>query len=220
MDESPARPYHHGSLRKAVVEAAVAEVESAGTAHLSMREIARRARVSHAAPAHHFGDKAGIFTAVAAEGFRLLGDAFLRARELPNPFFQVGLAYFQFAVHHRGHFEVMFRPDLYRPTDPALIQARKDAFDVLYEVSRSELPRDEDDIAALAIASWSVTHGFATLWLHANLQDQLGDDVVAAFPRMLQGIADLGDVARSQLIAGQGLATPDEARPTAPPNTS
>src|SRR5438093_9265114 len=60
MARAPVKPYHHGHLREAVLEAAVAEIEALGPARLSMREIARRAGVSHAAPAHHFGDKAGI----------------------------------------------------------------------------------------------------------------------------------------------------------------
>ena len=59
------RRYHHGDLRAAVIAAAVREVEAVGAGALSMREIARRAGVSHAAPAHHFGDKTGIFTAIA-----------------------------------------------------------------------------------------------------------------------------------------------------------
>ena len=59
------KPYHHRRLREAVIEAALAEIEAVGPTRLSMREIARRAGVSHAAPAHHFCDKRGIFTAIA-----------------------------------------------------------------------------------------------------------------------------------------------------------
>ena len=71
MPTGPPKPYHHGHLRQALLDAAVAEVEAVGPAALSLREIARRAGVSHGAPAHHFGDKAGVFTAIATEAFRL-----------------------------------------------------------------------------------------------------------------------------------------------------
>ena len=69
---TPKRPYHHGNLRAVLLEAALAEIAERGPQALSLRELARRAGVSHAAPAHHFGDKPGLLTAIAAEGFRRL----------------------------------------------------------------------------------------------------------------------------------------------------
>ena len=101
MARAPVKPYHHGRLREAVLEAAVAEIEALGPARLSMREIARRAGVSHAAPAHHFGDKAGIFTAIAAEGYRLLTESTIQAATGDAALLQGGLAYIRFAsVYH------------------------------------------------------------------------------------------------------------------------
>src|SRR5712692_4005403 len=107
MAQAPVKPYHHGRLRAAVLEAAVAEIEVVGPARLSMREIARRAGVSHAAPAHHFGDKAGIFTAIATEGYRLIAEATSRVAVGDDALLQGGLAYVLFALSHRAHFEVM-----------------------------------------------------------------------------------------------------------------
>jgi AcrR family transcriptional regulator len=78
---SSARPYHHGDLRRAVLDAAVAAIAESGPAALSLRDLARRAEVSHAAPAHHFGDKAGVLTALAAEGYALLADALLETHD-------------------------------------------------------------------------------------------------------------------------------------------
>src|SRR6266536_5182875 len=69
------RAYHHGDLRRALLVAAVEVIEESGPAALSLRDLARRAGVSHAAPQHHFGDKAGLLTAVAAEGYRRLATA-------------------------------------------------------------------------------------------------------------------------------------------------
>lgn len=73
--------YHHGDLRRALLEAAAAEIAEVGPSAISLRSIARRAGVSHAAPAHHFGDRAGLLAAVAADGFRRLNEAMLAAAD-------------------------------------------------------------------------------------------------------------------------------------------
>src|SRR5262245_45102253 len=67
---SRAQPYHHGNLRAALLEAAEAELEAEGIEGFSLRGVAKRAGVSHAAPAHHFGDASGLLTGLAAEGYR------------------------------------------------------------------------------------------------------------------------------------------------------
>src|SRR5262245_29117553 len=90
MTQKGAKPYHHGSLRAEVIAAAVAEVEAVGAAGVSLREIARRAGVSHAAPVHHFGDKTGLFTAIATEGFRLATEAIAPAAVGPYGFLDGG----------------------------------------------------------------------------------------------------------------------------------
>src|SRR5918998_1032836 len=97
------RPYHHGQLRQVILAAAVDALAESGPARLSLRELARRAGVSHAAPAHHFGDKAGLLTAVAAEGYTLLAEALTAAQQLAGDFLDVGVAYVRFAVEHRAH---------------------------------------------------------------------------------------------------------------------
>jgi AcrR family transcriptional regulator len=120
-DTSPtkdARPYHHGDLPRALLEAAVQAILEVGPAAVSLRDLARRARVSHAAPAHHFGDKAGLLTAVAADGFRRLAATLRETYEATGSFLELGVAYVRFAVTHRAHFEVMFRPEPYRSDDP------------------------------------------------------------------------------------------------------
>ena len=119
----PTRPYHHGDLRQAILTAAVAALAESGPARLSLRDLARRAGVSHAAPAHHFGDKAGLLTAIAAEGYNLLADTLTAAQRRTADFLEVGVAYVRFAVDHRAHFEVMFHPDLYHPDDPEVATA-------------------------------------------------------------------------------------------------
>ena len=172
-----ARPYHHGDLRRALLDAAVEAVAEVGPAAVSLRDLARRTGVSHAAPTHHFGDKAGLLTAVAADGFRRLAATLRETYEATGSFLEVGVAYVRFAVTHRAHFEVMFRPELYRTDDPELIRAREQARSLLYPpaAEAANSPNGGGDIRA-GVAAWSLVHGLATLWLGQNLPPQLGDD--------------------------------------------
>ena len=199
MARASVKPYHHGRLREAVLEAAVAEIEALGPARLSMREIARRAGVSHAAPAHHFGDKAGIFTAIATEGYGLLTEATIQAATGDAALLQGGLAYIRFALTHRGHFEVMFRPELYRADDPDLIAARDAYFDGMFRAVEAGLAdAGRSDVLGTAIAAWSAAHGFAVLWLNGNLPAELTEDPDAVASLVASGMVALGDITRRQ----------------------
>ena len=173
----PTRPYHHGDLRQAVLTAAVAVLDESGPTQLSLRDLARRAGVSHAAPAHHFGDKAGLLTAIAAQGYHLLADTLTATQQHSADFLEVGVAYVRFAVDHPAHFEVMFRPDLYHPDDPEVATARQRAADALYGgVGSVAATGRGPDIPLAGVAAWSLVHGFATLWLNHALPTTLGDD--------------------------------------------
>jgi len=165
--------YHHGDLRRAILTAAGEAIAERGVAALSLRDVARRAGVSHAAPVHHFGDKTGVLTALATEGFDLL-TATLTAEPSRN-LTETGVAYVRFAVAHKGHFEVMFRPDLQHADDPELAAARQRAGDVLAEAVRAV----SDDRMA-RVAAWSLVHGFATLWLSGALPPDVTVDVEAS----------------------------------------
>ena len=136
-----------------------------------------RPAVSHAAPAHHFGDKAGLLTAVAAEGYTLLADALAAAQQQTGDFLDVGVAYVRFAIEHRAHFDVMFRPDLYHADDPTVAAAQQRAAVALYGgVGSVTATGRGPDIPVAGIAAWCLVHGFATLWLNHALPADLGDD--------------------------------------------
>jgi AcrR family transcriptional regulator len=167
----PARPYHHGDLRPALLKAAVEVIDEVGPAAMSVREVARRAGVTHAAATYHFGDKAGLLTAVAAEGYRLLAEALGDAQQAHRSFLEVGVAYVRFAVAHRAHFEVMFRPELYRSDDADLRAARAAGARLLYGTRHAS----SEQLTA-GVAAWALVHGIATLWLDGNLPARLGDD--------------------------------------------
>src|SRR5438876_11298699 len=109
------RPYHHGDLRRTLVDEALTAIGRDGPAGLSLRDVARRAGVSHAAPAHHFGDKRGLLTAIAVEGFDSLSEATAAAA---GDHVAGGLAWIRWALDHPAHYEVMFSPGLLRLEDP------------------------------------------------------------------------------------------------------
>lgn len=173
MDE---RPYHHGNLRRVILDAALEDIAAHGAVALSLRALARRAGVSHAAPAHHFGDRSGLLTAVAAEGFALLADA-LEAAHASGSFLDVGLAYVRFALAHPAHFAVMFEPALYRADDADVASGRERAAAALY--GSAGPVAGEGGTALAGLAGWSLVHGFATLWLSGALPRPDGQDAVA-----------------------------------------
>ena len=154
-------PYHHGNLRQELLDAAVQTITERGVAAVTLRGLASAAGVSHAAPAHHFGDKAGLLTALATDGFERLADVLAAAG---GDFLDTGLGYVRFAVIHPAHFEVMYQPALYHADDPDLVAARARTSELLGASSRTmaggERPTDARD---LALAGWSLMHGFATL---------------------------------------------------------
>lgn len=164
-------PYHHGDLRRAVLEAAVEMIVERGPAQLNLRELARRAGVSHAAPAHHFTDKTGLLTALAAEGHELLAASLAKALAADPPGLkELGVRYVQFAAEYPAHFEVMYRPDLYHRDNPELVAARARTAELL-RAGVDALPdgRRGPDPQAAVLAAWSLAHGFATLWRSGNL---------------------------------------------------
>lgn len=198
MTESPKR-YHHGSLRSALITAAVDEVVAVGAAGVSLREIARRAGVSHAAPVHHFGDKTGLFTAIAADGFRMSAAAIEPHTGGRFGFLDGGAAYVTWAITHPGYFEVMYRPGLYRTDDPDVVEASDRAFAVL-NGSAAAFAQEWgfDDTEGIVLAGWSMAHGLATLSLAGNLAGRYTTDAEAISERLQRGLIALGKAAEKR----------------------
>src|SRR5208283_3866303 len=110
----PSRPK---DLRRAVLDVSLALVEEGGVGALSMREVARRARVTHGAPFHYFPDRAAILADLAEEGFSLLtSEMTLGMKDQPEGsvarFEACGLSYFRFETGHPAYMRIMFRPEL------------------------------------------------------------------------------------------------------------
>jgi AcrR family transcriptional regulator len=180
--------YHHGSLRVAILQTAAEQIATDGVDAVTLRGLARRAGVSHAAPAHHFGDRKGLLTALAAEGFDLLAEELARAA---GEFREVAVAYVRFALERPGHFAVMFRGDLLRADDPDLAAARTRAGDVLRTgVGQLSADRRGGDPGDAQLAAWSLVHGFASLWLDGALVESalVRDDEPELIARRLANI--------------------------------
>jgi AcrR family transcriptional regulator len=162
--------YHHGDLKAVILAKAAGLVADRGADGISLRELAREAGVSHAAPAHHFTDRRGLFTALAAQGWRMLADALAGAR--PD-FIAAALAYVRFALDHPGHYAVMFDRSLVHPDDQDLKAAQDAAGAELAQgVGTLKDPRANADPQSAALAAWSLVHGFAMLWLNEAIDTE------------------------------------------------
>jgi AcrR family transcriptional regulator len=149
--------YHHGDLPNALRHAAVEVIDERGIGGFSLREVARRAGVSHTAPAHHFGDVRGLLTSVAAEGFdrleRVTAAAAAAHHEPVEQLHAIGEAYVSLARSNPGHCAVMFRPDLVDTDDATLQQCGLGAYAVLEDVVARVLAQVHSDVE-LDHATW------------------------------------------------------------------
>lgn len=159
--------YHHGDLKNAVRTAALEIIAAEGPAAFTMREVARRAGVSHTAPTHHFGDKRRLLTTLATEGFELLGEA-MDAAEADDP--QLTLenqvaAYVALHVQHPGHAALMWRMDLLDASDPKLGEAAQATFRRLYRSAGSLDPHQRLGLPPMeaTLSFWALAHGVAQL---------------------------------------------------------
>lgn len=192
--EPPA--YHHGTLRAALIEAAEALLRESGVEAFTLRECARRAGVSHAAPAHHFGDARGLLSACAAAGFDRLADDMQRRVERAGGdavtrLRAVGQAYIDFALRNRALFQLMFRRDRLDPQHEELRRAGGRSGDALRRAigdltSERALPVDETGRRILL--AWSIVHGYATLVIEDQCAELFGLDV--AHPKVASRAGD------------------------------
>ncbi len=178
----PSLPYHHGNLRQVLLEEAAEAIREDGVGRLSLRGLARRAGVSHGAPARQFADKAALLTALATdvlERFQaaLLGGMAEAGDSALDRHRAIGTGYVRFAVEHPAYFRLIAsRRDFLEP------DAEFDAaYQRLYETIREATiavqregwatGRDPDD---LLLTAWSVVHGFASLWVEGTIEKHWG----------------------------------------------
>jgi len=175
----PNRPYHHGNLRRGLLDEALATIRAEGVDGLTLREIGARLGVSRTALYRHFADKRALLAAVATEGFRTLRQQLVTAWEEGGrkraAFESMGVAYVRFAVANPAHYRVMFGgfvdPEACEPELAAeaagAFQALVDALNVL---QRDAIVR-ADDTVKMARFVWAVVHGVAMLGIDGQLRE-------------------------------------------------
>ena len=184
------KPYHHGSLKQALIAAGIEILDARGLEALSLRAIAAHVGVSHTAPKNHFGSLKGLLTAIATEGFTR-HVAYMRPAPQPDePAARLVAAmqgYTRFASDHPHLFRLMFSPALCSFDDPDLSRAAGQSYGVLQDVAQAWQggdigPNSPCSDVQREVMLWSLVHGFATL----RLSGILG--------RGAQGALDISDI--------------------------
>lgn len=236
MKQGEPRPYHHGELRRALLDAALQLVAERGRPDFTLREVARQAGVSHNAPYNHFADKAALVAALTVEGFQKLEMAFRSAYEQTSgsPFertLAMTSAYLHFALDHPAAYSLMFRPELRQSchnredSDEAVKRATMAAFQVLMDglaaAQQAGEIRTDRSVELLVLGMLSTMHGLIVLrtdYLPMDHVDQLlvGDSAVSAREKAEQLMAQVIQVsAQGIMVRGEVPATPAAQNPGA-----
>jgi AcrR family transcriptional regulator len=175
--------YHHGDLRQQLLAAAEEIILERGVEGFTLREAARRAGVSPAAPAHHFGDARGLLTEVALLGFRDFGKALELADKAGGAdparrLQEQAQAYVRFALENPARFQLMFRHDKHDVTNEEFVKVAAHSYGVLEGAVRAatQTPPDRDlapESYGFLLAMWSIVHGFSHLALGGELLKRL-----------------------------------------------
>lgn len=201
---APRTPYHHGDLRAALLDAGEAELADKGIEKFSLRGVAKRAGVSHAAPAHHFGDSNGLLSALAARGFHMFlerqQDFKKRASASPDEQIKAAtLGYVNFALENPALFRLMFSSDRPDFRSEELDEAATAGFMALVaDIERltGADPFEDPEAMRQVSATWALAHGMADLLCSGRLKSvgQLEPDARnAQITAILARLLDLGD---------------------------
>lgn len=159
--------YHHGDLRRALLDEAEIMAEASGVETITLRALARQIGVSHSAPVHHFATRQGLLTALALRGFEQLLEA---VSEHAADIYDMGVAYVAWAIEHPGLYTVMWQPRLLDNTNAQLRAARQLTWDALFDALASRSSQaDEAAIRIDAYAAFSIVHGLSGLWIQQAL---------------------------------------------------
>lgn len=185
-----ASQYHHGDLRRALLDATVALVAENGINGFTLRETARRAGVSHSAPFHHFSSRSAMVAAAAFESLEMLAECMAAAVQKarangamsPGQIEAVGLAYVHFAIEHPERFRLMFRPELREGADALETDGPPAAYQIVIDIVSDGQARGEFSAGnpeELARTAWATVHGLASLMLDGPLAADGGNWLTA-----------------------------------------
>lgn len=177
MQDAEKRPYHHGDLRRAVIETAMEMLHEDKGWQFTLREVARRAGVSHAAPYKHFPDKAALLVEMALLGFDLLREALMAAKprrpnSMRDELLTVARAYIRFGISNPALYRLMFSADAGKAVDVHLNERALAAFGVVIELlerGQAEGVLRKRDVGGQAAACWAQVHGVTLLTIDGLL---------------------------------------------------
>lgn len=185
-------PGAEGGTRERLLHTAREILDADGLEGLTLRQIAKRAGVSHAAPARHFPTLASLLAAVAAAGFdELYKSVEEHVTDVTDGRARIAAAgegYVTFALANPGVFGLMFRPERYDTTDEAYAASGMAAFNQIVDLVREAQAdgwRAEADTVNLATVVWSAVHGMTQLWLHGAVQGATGSDDMSSLKSLM-----------------------------------
>jgi AcrR family transcriptional regulator len=186
--------YHHGDLKRALIQAGLAELEEKGLESLSLRSIAGRVGVSHTAPKNHFDGLRGLLTAMATEGFRRHAAEMIRGVDSQPPgrarLEAAANGYLRFAMENPELFKLMFSSTLCNANDPDLKSAACDSYQVLRDVAYG-LDWDKADAPGNPWRTewmiWSLVHGYSMLLIEGQVRRNEDGTLLFAMADLLPG---------------------------------
>ncbi len=187
--------YRHGDLKKALIRAAISAIKKSGEIEFSLRDLAEKMGVSHAAAYRHFSSKKEILFEIAHDGFLRLNQSFMTILEKEaSDIVSLGVAYVKFAIENPIHFKIMFHPDLkIDDKHPEMISVGSQTFLSLKNcVESNKLVGKfrDDSVQDLSIAAWSLVHGLAILAVNGNLAP-LPDGVIVNSNEIAEKVAHI-----------------------------
>jgi len=202
------RPYHHGDLPRVLREGALTLIEELGWRGFTLRELARRVGVSHAAPYRHYADRGALLTALAVEGSTRLAEALEAALTAAGPDFRArylaaGHAYVRFAVDHPGYFQAMFSTEVDK-SDPAMVVARDRSFGLLLSYI------GEAQAAGYFGAGDPMSYALPTFAMHQGLAELAATGAFAALGA--SDVRAVSDLAHGRLLDGLAPLPRERAR--------
>ena len=197
------KPYHHGELREALVAAGRKLLEERGLRGFTLRECARRAEVSHAAPAHHFASIGDLLAEIASRGYRELCEAMATesargGTDAAARLVGLGVGYMAFAAAHPALFQLMFSREAIGVDPPALAEAARAAYEMQRDAVAAMIPGAAPDVQQRMVDfARSTVHGFITLVLESQLGERESPQGLKA-----RGLAILSTTVESILRTG------------------
>jgi len=193
------RPYHHGGLSEALVQAGISILTEGGVGQFTLRECARRAGVSHAAPKNHFPTLDHLKSEIGARGFEQMVRELAAAADAAGGqsadarFVAMGLAYVRFATANPAAYQMMFRDQQGFTCTARYLEAAEAAWEQLEEAVAAVIGPQRSDVAAGAAHAFALVHGFASLIIDGRLPPELATDRVIlrsleSLPGALRGV--------------------------------